>query len=274
MTDVFDELRRPLYIGIRRAVAFVSLSQQAANHPDICEMDGGKMKFWGNVRSEQIDDIKREYFESSIRFSLLEVETHFASFLQGCHYVGLRMLVGGKKETAQQAAKLHRAFIGDTSSNGRLEKIAHNFDCTLTWAAKISSLSNARNGIAHSLSYVTPYRTKYSGGKEMRVSWQGLDTFVKDKHGKEHSIESLEGKVMSEAIEVDSDFVDVLLAVRDREKVFQLGDKIKFSVDDVGEICFSYQRAGEEVIEKLKEVAMATGVTGLRMPPVRGVIIS
>lgn len=274
MTDIFDALREPLHIGIRRAIAFVSLSQQVIRHPDICDVDVGKMKFWGVLSPEQLEGLKREYFDSSIRSSLLEVETHFAAFLQGCSYVGLGILVDGKKTTPKAAATLHRAFIRDTSSSGRLGKIAHNFDCTLTWAAKISSLSNARNGIAHSLSYVTPYRTKDSGGKEMRVSWQGLDTFVKDKHGKEHSIESLGGKVMSEAIEVDSDFVDVLLAVRDREKVFRLGDKIQFSVDDVGEICFSYQRAGEEVIEKLKEVAKVTGVTGLRIPAVSRLIIS
>lgn len=251
-------MQQRAYVGIRRAAAFLGLSERflEGDFPRSLTLGQSiKLQFLPDPFPAEAEPELRENWRSWIvGNSLRELDQFLSLFLDDAYdIVQQAKLVSGESPPNFQWRRLER-ITNVADKHFRVLDASGLFDGPhLDDQRCLVSLSLARNCLSHDLGIVTPKRATNG---QLTVRWLALRTIV--QQGDKTFV--MEDQNMPFQLDPNGPNGSVLVRVEAVEKSYLEGDPMRFSPDDLLGICLFYQMVIDRVAQALAEYAKACGV--------------
>jgi hypothetical protein len=251
----YDELRKPAYLGVRRAAAFLGVGLNATEEYLPQSLALTKVSMWNffpePLPEEAGRDAVKEFRIWLVGNALRELDAHFSLFLDNlCFAIRLSKL-HGKRIRSDHVVK---SISGETNVAKKFSTVMKELEDQEPDAAMLWSLSNARNCLTHSGGLVTARHANSDG--VLLVTWLGLESRL--MQGEQQIVLPPVFAPIQASDPSKEAFIAVVLV--ERERRFSIGQKIEFTPNELHEICFYYQRLTDQVVEKLAANLAARGI--------------
>jgi hypothetical protein len=251
-------LQQRALIGVRRAFAFLGLSERFLEYDFPRSLTVGqtiRYQFLPDPLPEAVvPELRKTWRDWIIGNTLRELDQFLSLFLDGAfEIVQKSRLVSGEnppnhkwKGIADQTnvAAKHLCVLNAVSQN--LDQ--HNVDQKC-----LHSLSQVRNCLSHDLGIVTAKRSKTG---KLKVNWLFLRLVVKQ----DDRLVTLKNDDLPFIFDPEGGEGYVQFSVDIEERLFDLGDHLQFTPDDLLSICLFYNGVIDRVSLMITEYAKECGV--------------
>jgi len=243
--------------GVRRAVAFLCLGLQATRKgpPDSVALDSKFVIQWfpDPLPTELAAELAIEYENWIIGSALRELDQYFGMFLNEIwHWMRLVQFHG---QTLPPDFGSDKKFLDDTNVARKLSEIEQSLGVKAGIASGFfGSYSLARNALTHNLGVVRDRDANEDGA--LVVRWHA-PTIVVKADGQEYVIDQSAG-VTDRVFTSDA---QVGFRMRERQAIFNVGDRVTLSRFDLSEICFSYQNAADSILKEFLKSLRLRGIS-------------
>lgn len=257
-----DRIAHPIAVGVQRAALFMGLGLNAIAREDVTDvalssvphpraLDSYPMDFIPrDPPRETLAQYKEEFSTWLVGASLRELMEHVALTLDMMHEAALFALsardpaklgsLGGPPED------LHRSFVERKGVPEKLQALRDRFGIWTPHEEALCALYRARNCLTHGLGIVTKKAADEAG--RLNMAWIGMVIeLVGTESGTVWQFSEMVGVALPEASEVRLRFVE-------RVKEVQVGERIRFSHDELAEVCYF---VGTPVASSLSESFIA-----------------
>jgi len=232
------------YVGAReiarkaclRATCFLGFGLNAARDDRLRDFSLSKeinVQFLPNdLTTEKIDEIKGEFEKWIIYNGLRELIEGFDVYLDRLYEYSLLASRNGQKLDESFGKKIND--VKGKGLPGKQKILREEFGIASDISKHLKSIYEARNCMSHTRGMVTS--NFCNEGDKLKVTWTVIELLVVHNDGREEIVEMKEGTEPMHGI--GGNFAKRTLT---RERIFQIGDSISFSVKDLVEICiFAY----------------------------------
>lgn len=153
--------------------------------------------------------------------ALRELTGGFANFLDRIFEALLIIKYHGRRAAPAELQQQMRTAIEDLKLFGKIERIETNFGVTAKFKSCFPSISLARDALAFNLGKVRD--RDCNADKTLRLSWIGLKS-------------------------------------ENREKIFKAGEQIDLSTYELSEICWTFAKQADELVEQMMLSAQFKGL--------------
>lgn len=234
------------HTGVRRAVLFMGLGLNAMHREEFRDYQLHKLPhqrgqtsmpidfFPSDLPNERVDEFKKEFSLWITGCGLREMLEHYAVFLDHIHKYGLlvqqvRGLLGGRDPEKEQ-----RNFHRNGNLAEKLRLLNERFEITPSEPGTITQLYVARNCLTHDLGIVGPKHCDGQG--HFAIFWTAFDMVaIGDETGTEVLLADLIGWATP-----TSEPTSILMRRVKRHRTFKSADKLRFSQQDLWELCFFF----------------------------------
>lgn len=253
----FRSLRRPADIGVMRASVFLGLATNAvAAGPTLSHVLDDRVEYQfvpTEVPAATAAHFKEEFTYWVTGNALRELVDSFSAFLIKC-----RPIVRVMEDKKIDKAELDRLAAGIEKKNisEQYEEIRKFIDLDPIYADMFESFRQARNCLAHRRGVVAPRDVNTDNG-HFKLRWCFMGTFLRSPDGTEQAIDNAS---IEDGVVAGGEGGNIVIQLTWKEKKIPIGDQIKLSRHDLGEICFGVHFAASHVITKMHEFALAHGI--------------
>ncbi|WP_216089561.1 hypothetical protein [Burkholderia sola] len=253
-----NAMRERACVGVRRAAAFLGLSERF--------MEGDlprSLTLGNNVRRQflpdpypdaHIPELRESWRTWIVGNALRELDQFLSLYLDEAYdMVQQAKLVSGENPADHQWKRIDRQTNVADKHKLVVEQTKRGTQVHLDDHQCLVSLSNARNCLAHDLGIVT---RKRAVDGELRVRWLAVRMLI------EQGDRVIDMDVAQFPIELDPDGPAgvVIGKVEIAEKIFPMAGQIRFTPNELLEICFFYQLVIDRVAQVVQEYAEECGV--------------
>jgi hypothetical protein len=187
-----------------------------------------------DLPDDRIDTFKQEFSVWIAGAGLREMLEHFALYLDNLHnYCLLIQQVKGKLGQ-RDPEKEQRSFNRNGSISEKLRLLSDRFSASPQESKSISQLYTARNCLTHDLGIVMAKHCDLNG--VFTLTWTAFDALA---IGEESGNESLLADLITSA-EPTKEETRIELRTVKRSRELRPGDKLRFSQQDLWELCYFF----------------------------------
>jgi hypothetical protein len=233
------------HTGVRRAVLFMGLGLNAMHQENFRDYQLNKLPiqdgqtsfpvdfFPSDLPNERVDEFKQEFSLWVTGCGLREMLEHYALFLDSIHHYCLivqqaKGLLGERRPEKEQREFVRRGIIE------KLLSLNDKFEIAPSEPTTIGQLYAARNCLTHALGILRPQDCNDQGA--FKLAWAAHETIaVGTETGNVVPVPDLirSGQRTLEETQIHMRLVQ-------RERSFNVGDKLSFSQQDLWELCFFF----------------------------------
>lgn len=245
-------------IGILRTAVFLGLGLNSAHDPNLRDYSLDHLSPI-HLAPPQVDDetlqaYKQEYANWIIACGFRELTETFAVFLDAIHSVCLAILVRSQHEYSRgKLQSLSRGF-SQRGIRGKLEQLKAQFGITPEAPECLSSISQARNCLAHRRGVVG--REDCDGADSMCVRWRRLEAFYEHPEGVAHVIEF----PISDPPIILPEGVGLNMRYAEATRSFPVGTRLVFDAKALHEICVFVNLSTNEIRVATAQYAGRQGI--------------
>ncbi|OPY65908.1 MAG: hypothetical protein A4E63_02767 [Syntrophorhabdus sp. PtaU1.Bin050] len=252
-----DKIREIALLGIRRTAAFLGLGVNAARNKQFTHYHLSSLSSFqvipDNLDDKSVAHMKEEFENWIISNGLRELIEGFGLFLDEIHRSCLLMATHKKLMTTDEANTYGPTFKRK-GVEGKLSALRTRFSVLSDKEKYFESINQARNCITHRRGIVGSEDLK--GRERFCLTWLGFDIYAETPTGERHS---LTPPLPKEGLPL-KDGGNIVLHFVDRIVEYKLGDNIRISPHELGDICFLVNIATEEIVKSTFEYAKSIGV--------------
>lgn len=253
-----NAMRERACVGVRRAAAFLGLSERFMESDLPRSLTLGrniKRQFLPDPYPDNdIPELRENWRAWIIGNALRELDQFLSLCLDEAYdMVQQAKLVSGENPPEHQWRRIDRQTNVAEKHKLVLEQAKRNAQVHIDDQSCLVSLSHARNCLSHDLGIVTPKRT---ANGELRVRWITIRTLI------EQGENVIDMDAVDFPFQLDPDGPDgvVVAKIEIAEKIFNVGDHIRFTPDELLSICLFYQLVIDRVSQAVQGYAEDCGV--------------
>lgn len=251
-------MQQRAYVGVRRAAAFLGLSERLLEGEFPTSLTLGrsiKRQFLPDpIPNELVPELRENWRTWVTGNALRELDQFLSLYLDEAYDITEQAkLVSGELPPHHVWQRIDR-ITNVAQKHRRVLEAANRFaNAHAEDQICLTSMSAARNCLAHDLGVVTPKRATNG---EMAVRWLALHTIIEQGD----RVVVLDDEDLPFATDPDGGDAHVLIRVDIAECRFGVGDHIVFSSDHLLGICLFYQIVIDRVAQALADYATECGV--------------
>ena len=238
--------------GVRRATVFLGFGVNAAldtNFNKYQLTDIAQIQLLPQeVDVQALSHFKDEFKTWVVGNGLRELIETFSVFLERLHEACL-LIENHVKPVALNNLAKQQATFGKNGLPDKITVLKKKFSVGPTHPAQLLTLNKARNCLTHRRGIVE--RIDCNLIDALKVNWLGADIFAQTQSGEKHPLKK--GLVLKEDGGIMMQFLE-------RERVFPIRSVVKFSPQDLAEICWFFIREAGTTCETAAEFAKSKNV--------------
>lgn len=241
-------------LGVRRAAMFIGFGVNSADDPKAVDY---RLRGFirvnilpDNLSVESIAEGKLHFRQWILGNGLTELLHNYSLFLDEVYAVSLMIAAVGNAELSDSWERRVATFRAKTSIASKLRTIFNEAGLESHFRGHFYGFTRARNALIHANGRVLPEHCD-EGQERLSVAWPGHHVFVRCPDGRE--VELQPGLVVSQNAEV-------IWRMQDRERVFALGESVRFEPRDIAEICWMVQRDAGELVNGVASIGQMAGI--------------
>jgi hypothetical protein len=261
-----DQIKEIALKGVRRATIFLGLGVNAARDKTFTSYQLPENDYLKlvpeNVSDGELSDFKENFEKWIISNGLRELIESFGVFLDRIHQACLLFATNVGQISPRDAEKYGVAFE-KKGVEGKLNKLHTLFNVLTNKEKYFPSINQARNCITHRRGVVGVEDLK--GNDDLQLIWWAMDTIVQLPDGKEIPLIPIpKGGIYLK------DGGTVCIKIRDRNRVYALGEIVELNPVDINEICFLVSLATNEIVASTVAYAKSIGIETTEQTAVDG----
>lgn len=230
--------------GVRRAALFMGIGINTAMNPDFVDYQLHKAQgehptiapdfLPRDSDKETIEGYKQEFSVWITGCGFREILEFYGLTLNHIHRFALLVKTQDvNQKFSKEPSKAHSEFYKTPSISRKIQLLQEGFGITPKYPEALSAFHYARNALTHGLGYVRKDDCTEDG--ILRLKWLIMDVYGEGHEtGDKTPFTEMVGKATTEP-------VSLMLEVKEKEKVFKLGEKVVLTAGDLWEICFFFQ---------------------------------
>ena len=238
--------------GVRRATVFLGLGVNAASDTGFDKYQLTKIAkiqlLPPDVDAQTLAHFKDEFKTWIIGNGLRELIETFSVFLEKLHEACLIIENHLERVSPKDLAEQQANFVRHGFPK-KLNILKESFSVGPKQIAQLITLNKARNCLTHRRGIVG--RNDCNLDDSLKVNWVGADMFVQTPSGEKHLLQ--EGLYLPEG-------GDVMLQFLERECVFPVGSVVRFSPQELAEVCWFFIREAQATCVTATDFAKSRNV--------------
>jgi hypothetical protein len=238
--------------GVRRATVFLGLGVNVAldaqfNKYQLTDIAQVQL-LPPEVNAQTLSHFKDEFKTWIVANGLRELIETFSVFLERLHEACFVIEHHVKPVALNNLAK-QQATFGKYGLPDKITVLKRKFSVGPTHPAQLLTLNKARNCLTHRRGIVE--RIDCNLIDALKVNWLGADIFAQTPSGEKHQLKK--GLVLKEG-------GDIMMQFLERERVFPIRSVVRFSPQDLAEICWFFIREAGATCETAAEFAKSKNI--------------
>lgn len=257
LTLDYAPTREIVYIACRRAAAFMGFGLNAARNDTLTDFTLSREYslhwFPDDLSTETIAEYKREFEGWIVAGGLRELIEGFSVFLDRLYELTLIASCNGQQLGSDFHSRI--AAVKNKGLPGKQLAFREEFAISSELAPFLKTLHEARNCLSHERGVVTP--AYFNTESALEVRWRAFELFIKKEDGEETVL-----TLRQDAPPVGpfDQSANVLMRQLVRTRTFAAGELMRFSFQDLAEICIFIYLAADSFFMPAVEFAKQHGV--------------